>query len=1105
MDHEASTSHDILERMLLDESAEPTSLPLSLLQYITNRFSLDNQIGSGGFAVVYKGMVGKGIVAVKKLSNTLGLHENKFHEEVKCLIKAKHSNIVRFLGYCAETQGKMEKYEGKLVMADRRNWLLCFEYVCNGSLDKHITDATCGLNWRERYRIIRGICEGLLFLHEMRILHLDLKPANILLDHHMVPKIADFGLSRCLGEDQTRAITENLHGTLGYMDPEYLRSGQIAFASDIYSLGVIIMEILTGAKRYLEDDYVVEIWMNRLDASKGGLQLEQVRVCCKIGIECMNLDPKKRPVVQHIIDMLDKTASADYTEETYIQGQVSLPRQQFGERTGKLEAESLQKLDAEERSEILEDVAERLGWLHPQEGQLKVGQLPLLRVKYMKEKLNCHGTTNSNSICTGFSKKSIVDIFNQKAHMNFDRNDWRTLEKSHFINIFRKEELRPILRSSNFIGKDLFAEVYKGIVDNALVVVKKTLNGNVLENTQLENEVTILSQIIHKNIVWLIGFCLEMDTPILVYEFLPKGSLDDILHNSSQVPLHLDARLNIVAESAHGLAYLHSQARSRILHGDIKPANILLDDNFIPKISNFGLPRLIARDKKHTCSFSSDIAYMDPVYQQTGLLTEKSDVYSFGVVILEIISRKKATHSDNNSLVKSFLEVHVKVKTATELFDNEIAVTRNLELLGCLAEIAVECLNPDVDQRPSMTEVADRLVILSRSRRLHAQCIRADYIDGTDTISSFVKQKKEIQLRGVQDTNRPSASLSSSMSTGFYKMNNLDIFNRKERMLFFRNNMRILEKSHFVKIFRKEQVMSVLKVNNSIGKGLFSEVYKGVVDNALVMLKKPINCLIAMVENGRLKNEAIIQSQVVHKNIHRLIGCCLEMDTPVLVYEFVSRGSLDDILHRGSKVPLNLDVRLRMVAESAQGLAYLHSHAHCKILHGDVRPASILLDDNFIPKITNFGLSWLITLDKQHNARFKGDMTYTDPVYLQTGLLNEKSDVYSFGIVILEVISRKKSTRSKATDLFGEEIPVTTGDNMLVNSFLEVYKKGKKTTELFDKELAVTTRNLEILDYMAKISVECLTLDLDQRPTMTDVAERLLILHRYHRSQVVQQ
>ncbi|KAM3372269.1 hypothetical protein ACQJBY_019253 [Aegilops geniculata] len=264
-------------------------------------------------------MVGNGMVAVKKLSRTFDMHENKFLKEIECLMKAKHMNIVRFLGYCSDTQGKIADYEGKLVMADVRNWLLCFDYVPNGSLDKHITDASHGLEWRERYKIIKGICDGLCHLHEKRILHLDLKPANVLLDDHMVPKITDFGLSRCLDKDQTRAFTSNLCGSQGYLAPEFYR-GEIAFASDIYSLGIIIMEILTGEKGYPQGDNVLEGWTNRLKATdQRDTQLDQVRVCAKIGTECMDPDPKKRPAARHIVVRLDKMASADYSDGTQLE------------------------------------------------------------------------------------------------------------------------------------------------------------------------------------------------------------------------------------------------------------------------------------------------------------------------------------------------------------------------------------------------------------------------------------------------------------------------------------------------------------------------------------------------------------------------------------------------------------------------------------------------------------------------------------------------------------------------------------------------------------------------------------------------------------------
>jgi serine/threonine protein kinase len=127
---------------------------------------------------------------------------------------------------------------------------------------------------------------------------------------------------------------------------------------------------------------------------------------------------------------------------------------------------------------------------------------------------------------------------------------------------------------------------------------------------------------------------------------------------------------------------------------------------------------LIARDKEHAATIIGDRSYMDPVYLQTGLLTEKSDVYSFGVLILELISRKKATYSDNNSLVSSFLEAHKKGEKATHLFDKDIAAIGDLVVLDNLTEIAVECLNLDVDQRPSMIEVAERLLIINRSRKM---------------------------------------------------------------------------------------------------------------------------------------------------------------------------------------------------------------------------------------------------------------------------------------------------------------------------------------------------------------------------------------------------
>ncbi|CAL5066717.1 unnamed protein product [Urochloa decumbens] len=311
----------------------------------------------------------------------------------------------------------------------------------------------------------------------------------------------------------------------------------------------------------------------------------------------------------------------------------------------------------------------------------------------------------------------LIFLHKEKKKMRefYEKNGGPILEKAKLIKLFKKEELKEILKNGNKIGNGFFGEVYKGHLDNKEVVVKKPISGGAQKNNdQFVNEVIIQSQVIHKNIVRLIGCCLEVDIPMLVYEFISKGSLEDILHSSKEVvPLDMDVRLSIAVQSADGLAYMHSKTNNKILHGDVKPANILLDDNFVPKISDFGISRLIARDKEHADNVIGDRSYMDPVFMQTGLLTEKSDVYSFGVVILELLSRKKATYSDNNSLVRNFLEAH-KERRVAELFDNEITLTSNLELLHSLATIAVECLNLDVDQRPSMIDVAERLLKLNR-------------------------------------------------------------------------------------------------------------------------------------------------------------------------------------------------------------------------------------------------------------------------------------------------------------------------------------------------------------------------------------------------------
>ncbi|TVU25874.1 hypothetical protein EJB05_28389 [Eragrostis curvula] len=298
-------------------------IPLDFLKKITNQFSDECIIGSGAFGKVYKGVVEETseVVAVKRLSESSPVsRDTAFKNEVLNIMALNHENIVKLVGYCHESQKKVVQNNGRYVVADIVECLLCYEYLPKGSVHKNLFEIPGYMNWETRFKIIKGICQGLCFLHKIPIVHMDLKPENILLDDNMVPKIADFGLSRLFGQDQTRQRTQNVVGSYGYIAPEYLYRGEISTQSDIYSLGLMIIEITTGEKHIPERnepsarkflDKVREKWTpeyivsNSLYASLGAEYLEQVKACIEIGLECVHPERKKRPSIDVIADKLN--------------------------------------------------------------------------------------------------------------------------------------------------------------------------------------------------------------------------------------------------------------------------------------------------------------------------------------------------------------------------------------------------------------------------------------------------------------------------------------------------------------------------------------------------------------------------------------------------------------------------------------------------------------------------------------------------------------------------------------------------------------------------------------------------------------------------------
>ncbi|RCV05987.1 hypothetical protein SETIT_1G126900v2, partial [Setaria italica] len=304
-------------------STLPNNIPASFLKQITDDFSPERELGKGAFGIVYKGILENGeLIAVKKLGENPPMALDKtFNNEVGNLMAVRHENIVKLVGFCHESQKKLVPHNGRYIIVDITEIFLCYEYLWKGSLDNYLFAESNRLDWDTRFKIVKGICRGLHFLHnemDRPVVHMDLKPENILLDDNMVPKIADFGLSRLFGQEQTRMHTQNVVGSLGYMAPEYLYRGEISTQSDIYSLGLLIIQISTGEKNIpdAEDkcgkkfiEKVHENWADRHITSKyasfDANRLQQIEMCVEIGLQCVDHERKKRPSIVDILDKLD--------------------------------------------------------------------------------------------------------------------------------------------------------------------------------------------------------------------------------------------------------------------------------------------------------------------------------------------------------------------------------------------------------------------------------------------------------------------------------------------------------------------------------------------------------------------------------------------------------------------------------------------------------------------------------------------------------------------------------------------------------------------------------------------------------------------------------
>ncbi|WOL09627.1 hypothetical protein Cni_G18380 [Canna indica] len=341
----------------------------------------------------------------------------------------------------------------------------------------------------------------------------------------------------------------------------------------------------------------------------------------------------------------------------------------------------------------------------------------------------------------------------KRKEKNFDRNlellrKEQSSSDANLIERMKTYDLDELKKATNnfdktrIVGRGGHGHVYKGILsDQRVVAIKRPKITDEAELGQFINEVFILSQTNHRNVVTFFGCCLETEVPLLVFEFISGGTLrDHLIDNQRYSPLSFKDRLRIATEVARAIHYLHSEASTTIFHRDIKSSNILLDERNTAKLSDFGASRSVPLERTSiTTMVQGTYGYLDPEYHQTGRLTEKSDVYSFGVIMVELLTGRIATPYQQNSMAKylvmDFLE-SLKENSLFKILDPQVLKEGTAEEVESFARVAQICLRLSGSERPAMKEVGEMLEAM-RTKRV------------VDEDDKMISKNRDISLAGA--------------------------------------------------------------------------------------------------------------------------------------------------------------------------------------------------------------------------------------------------------------------------------------------------------------------------------------------------------------------
>ncbi|KAL3734481.1 hypothetical protein ACJRO7_023778 [Eucalyptus globulus] len=366
----------------------------------------------------------------------------------------------------------------------------------------------------------------------------------------------------------------------------------------------------------------------------------------------------------------------------------------------------------------------------------------------------------------------VLFICKRRAKERHFRQNGGEILKHQRVKIFTEAQLIKATNNydaSNKLGEGGFTSVYSGRIDgDVIVAVKKPrdipvkkpkdMNKDLSMSTHDEflHEIGIISQVNHKNLVKLLGVCLETKVPLLVYEFIPNGTLYRHIHDKTSTVLQLwKTRLRIASEAALALEYLHSLADPPVIHSDVKSLNILLDEKYSAKVSDFGASVFISPGKTHVAErIQGTIGYLDPEYLSTGELTTKSNVYSFGVILMELLTGETPTRRTKSGEKINILQLFISAvenQTLPHIINFEASNEGELQEIEAVGSLARRCLNYNGMNRPTMREVAEQLARINKN-------LWADNQNDEETQSLLNGTRCDSLWTSISEMNKPEST-----------------------------------------------------------------------------------------------------------------------------------------------------------------------------------------------------------------------------------------------------------------------------------------------------------------------------------------------------------